>query len=523
MMKDHIKPGRLAFLMIAILLSMFMSSLDQTIVATALPTILKDLGGFNLLTWVYASYILTSTISILVVGRLSDLYGRKLFYLIGITIFVVGSALSGLSHNIIQLIIFRAVQGIGGGALTSLAFASVGDLFTPRERGKWQGIISSSFGIAAVVGPLIGGYLTTAISWNWIFYVNVPIGILAFFLIATEYPVIKMDKKEKIDYSGILFFSIFTVALISALIFGGSLFPWNSYQEYSLLVTFIIFLIIFIWRQKSITYPLLPLSLFKNKSFIYINIVAFLTSFSFLGAIVFLPIYFQYVRGISPTVSGLYLVSLVAGLITTSIVGGQLLTKFGKYKLMILLGIIFASFGFFLISTIKYNTNLFDLNVYMFITGAGLGVLLPVLTIVAQNFFNSSEVGVVTGTLQFFRNIAGAIGLAAMGAVLNNTLISRISANKPGNLPLVLSSKYDTIKNSFNSTSSSFSTDISTKNIPSFLIKYVNEITHAIYVSLTESISYIMIFAAAILLVSIIFAFFIKEIPLRTSHKHENE
>jgi predicted MFS family arabinose efflux permease len=312
------------------------------------------------------------------------------------------------------------------------------------------------------------------------------------------------------------------VALISTLILGGSLFPWNSYQEYSLLITFLLFLIIFIWRQRGISYPLLPLSLFKNKSFIYINIVAFLTSFSFLGAIVFLPIYFQYVRGVSPTVSGLYLVSLVAGLIMTSIIGGQLLTKFGKYKLMILIGIVFASLGFLLISTIKFNTNIFNLNIYMFITGAGLGVLLPVLTIVAQNFFDSSQVGIVTGTLQFFRNIAGAIGLAAMGAVLNNTLISRISANKPSNLPLVLSSKYDTIKHSFSSTSSSFSTDISTKKTPLFLIKYINEITHAISVSLTESISYIMAFAAVVLIISIIFAFFIKEIPLRTSNKHEN-
>ncbi len=521
MINEHIKPGRLKFLMAAILISMFMSSLDQTIVSTALPTILKDLGGFNLLSWIYAAYILTSTIAILVVGRLSDIYGRKLFYLWGIGIFVFGSILSGLSQNITELIIFRALQGFGGGALTSLAFASVGDLFSPRERGKWQGIISSSFGIAAVVGPLIGGYLTDSLSWHWIFYINVPIGILAFILILREYPVIKHDKGETVDYIGISLFSIFTVALISALIFGGSLFAWNSIQEFSLIGTFIVFLVIFIVYQTKAKYPLLPLHLFKNKSFIYINVIAFLTSFGFLGGIVYLPIYFQYVRGASPTMSGLYITSLVLGLISTAIGGGLLLTKYGKYKYLIIVSIIITSVGFFLLSTLTPTTNILLMMVHMFITGIGLGVLLPILTIVAQNFFPVQEVGVVTGTLQFFRNIASAVGLAAMGTILNNSLISRLSYNKPKNLPLAFSRQYDAVQHSFSSTNTSFSTTINgASHVPKYLEKYVHEITHAVYLSLTQSISYLLLFAAVVVAIALIFAILVKEIPLRTDNRN---
>ncbi len=520
-MQQHIKPGRLKFLMAAILISMFMSALDQTIVATALPTILKDLGGFNVLAWIYASYILTSTISILVVGRLSDIYGRKVFYLYAIAIFVLGSMLSGLSHNITQLIIFRAFQGIGGGALTSLAFASIGDLFTPRERGKWQGIIASSFGIASVVGPLVGGYITSTFSWQWIFYLNVPVGIVAFILLYTEYPNIKLEKDEKVDYLGILLFSISIVALVSALIFGGSLFAWASMQEYLLSSTFIIFLIAFIYYQTKAKYPLLPLHLFKNRSFVMVNIVAFLTSFGFLGGVVYLPIYFQYVRGASPTLSGVYLISLVAGLILTSIGGGLILTKFGKYKLLVLAGAIVASIGFFLLSTVSVNINIYLYSVYMFITGVGLGVLLPILTIVAQNFFNASEVGLVTGMIQFSRNIASAVGLAAMGAILNNSLISQFNKNKPANLPKVFSNKYETIKNSLTTSSGSFTTNVSApKNLPSYLIKYVNEITSSVYKSLTASIGNILLFSAIVIVISIIFVFFIKEIPLRTTDTH---
>jgi EmrB/QacA subfamily drug resistance transporter len=519
MLKESINPTRLKLLVFAILLSIFMSSLDQTIVATALPTILKDLGGFNLLSWIYASYILTSTIAILVVGRLSDIYGRKTFYLLGIVVFVLGSALSGLSHNITELIIFRALQGIGGGALTSLAFASVGDLFPPRERGKWQGVISSSFGVAAVVGPLIGGYLTTAFSWNWIFYINVPIGIVAFLLIFKEYPNVKLAKDETVDYIGIVLLTIFTVALISALIFGGSLFAWTSIQEYSLWAIFVVFLAIFVIYQAKVKSPILPLELFHNKSFVLVNIVAFLTSFGFLGGVVYLPIYFQYVRGVSPTVSGLYLISLVLGLILTSIFGGLLLTKYGKYKFLIFMSVIFASLGFFLLSHLGVNTSFLKLSIFMFITGVGLGGLLPILSIVAQNYFPVQEIGVVTGALQFFRNIASAVGLAAMGAILNNTLIRNITLNKPTNLPPVLSSKYDTIKNSFTGTSTTFSTSIPGLNkIPKFLVKYVNEITHAVYVSLSQSVGIVMLFSSIVIIISLVFVIFIKQVPLRTSN-----
>ena len=516
MIRDHINTGRLVFLMSAILITIFMAALDQSVVATALPTILRDLGGFSLLTWVYAAYILTSTIAILIFGRLSDMYGRKIFYLLGIGIFVLGSALSGLSSNIVELIFFRAFQGIGGGAITSLAFASVGDLFSPRERGKWQGIISSMWGIASVLGPVVGGYITDNISWQWIFYINVPIGIIAFILLLSEYPNIKPLKNVHIDYTGIILFTIFTTALVSAFIFGGTILAWTSFTEILLFIVFAVFLIIFIIHQYKIRnkWPLLPLMLFKNKNFVYINIIAFFSSFAMFGGIVFLPIYFQYVRGVSPTMSGLYLVSMTFGLMLTSIVGGFLMSKYGKYKYLIIIGVLSATLGLYLLSFITVNISFTVLLIFLFITGFGLGLLMPTLTIVAQNSFPVDKVGITTGTVQLFRSIAGAIGLGIMGALMNNIFISRLSKNKPHDLPSLLNTKYNAIKTSFSSTSGNV-VNFNMKAIPKSLEKYVLQIIHAVYLSMTQSIGSVMYFASILIGITIIIVILLKEVPLR--------
>lgn len=516
MIREHINTKRLIFLMGAILITIFMAALDQSVVATALPTILKDLGGFSLLTWVYAAYILTSTISILIFGRLSDMYGRKIFYLLGVAVFVIGSALSGISTNIIELIFFRAFQGIGAGALTSLAFASVGDLFSPRERGKWQGIISSMWGIASVLGPVVGGYITDNISWQWIFYINVPIGIIAFILILLEYPNVKPLKNVHIDYIGILLFTIFTTSLVSAFIFGGTILAWTSFLEILLFIVFIVFFIIFIVHQYKIRYkwPLLPLMLFKNKNFIYINILAFFSSFAMFGGIVFLPIYFQYVRGVSPTDSGLYLVSMTLGLMLTSIVGGFLMSKYGKYKYLIIIGVISSTLGLYLLSSITMNMPFTILLIFLFITGFGLGLLMPTLTIVAQNSFPVDQVGLTTGTVQLFRSIAGAIGLGIMGALMNNIFISNLSLNKPRDLPPVLNSRFNTIKTSFSSSSGNV-VNFSTHYVPKFLEKYVLQIMHSVYLSMTQAIGSVLFFAFILMGITIIFVLLLKEVPLR--------
>ncbi len=517
MIREHINPSRLYLLMGAIMLSIFMAALDQTIVATALPDILKSLGGFNLLTWVYASYILTSTIVILIAGRLSDIYGRKILYLIGIAIFVLGSILSGLSGSILQLIIFRAIQGIGAGAMTSIAFASVGDLFTPRERGKWQGLFSSMFAIASVVGPLIGGYLTEHVSWHWIFYINVPIGIVAFLLIANEYPHIVIHKDESVDYLGITLFTILTTALVSAFIFGGTTFAWNSFQEIGLFALFVIFLTVFIISQIKRVHPLLPTYLFSDKNFVIVIVLAFISSFAMYGAIVFLPIYFQYIRGLSPTISGLYLTPMTIGIVIASITSGIIMSKTGKYKFMLYIGIVVASVGIYMLSHITVSSGMLGTVVSMLITGLGLGIFFPVLNIVAQNAFPVAQIGVVTGTLQLFRTIASAIGLSIMGSFMNNFFISALVKNKPSGLPAFLSSAYNGLKNSFSSATGNFS-NVNLSGVPAAFHNFVVEITNAVYTSLTSAISHIMLFSSIIIIVSIIFIFFLKEVPLRTTN-----
>jgi EmrB/QacA subfamily drug resistance transporter len=413
-------------ILFAILMGLFLGALDQTIVSVALPTIVTDLGGQELLTWTITIYLLTSTITVPFYGKLSDLYGRKPLLMIGITLFLIGSALSGLSQNMTQLIIFRGIQGLGAGALFPISLAVIGDLFTPAERGKYQGLFGAVFGLSSIVGPLLGGFLTEQISWHWIFYVNIPIGIAALVVIGRLLPTVKRpDASRNLDFLGA---GVFTVAVGSFLVglTNKQTHDWNTFEVGGLILIGLALGAVFVFIESRAKEPIVPLDLWKIRTYASSIIATFLVSFGFFGAAVFLPQWFQFVQGATPTNSGLYSLALLAGMIISSVGAGILVSRTGRYKALILGGLAVMSVGLVLMSQIRADTPLPVLWVWMFITGLGIGPTLSVFTIVVQNAVPMRALGVATSNLTFFRQIGGSIGLALLGTVFGNRLTEEL-------------------------------------------------------------------------------------------------
>jgi EmrB/QacA subfamily drug resistance transporter len=413
-------------ILFAILLGLFLGALDQTIVAVALPTIITELGGQSLYTWTITIYLLASTITVPFYGKLSDLYGRKPLLLIGISIFLVGSALSGLSQNMTQLIIFRGIQGLGAGALFPISLAVIGDLFSPQERGKYQGLFGAVFGIASILGPLLGGWLTENASWQWIFYVNIPIGIVTLIVIGRLLPTVKRpDASRNLDYLGA---AVFTVA-VGAFLIGltnKQTMDWGTFEVGGLILVGLALWAVFIlieWKAKE---PIVPLDLWKSRTYASSIIATFLVSIGFFGAAIWLPQWFQFVQGATPTNSGLYTLALLAGVITTSVGSGIVVSRTGKYKAVIVAGLAVMALGLFLMSNIQADTPLPVLWAWMFITGLGIGPTLAVFTIVVQNAVPMRSLGVATSNLTFFRQIGGSVGLAALGTIFGTRLAEEI-------------------------------------------------------------------------------------------------
>jgi len=413
-------------ILFAILMGLFLGALDQTIVSVALPTIVTDLGGQELLTWTITIYLLTSTITVPFYGKLSDLYGRKPLLMIGITLFLIGSALSGLSQTMTQLIIFRGIQGLGAGALFPISLAVIGDLFTPAERGKYQGLFGAVFGLSSIVGPLLGGFLTEQISWHWIFYVNIPIGIAALIVIGRLLPTVKRpDASRNLDFLGA---GVFIVAVGSFLVglTNKQGHDWNTFEVGGLILIGLAFGALFVFIESRAKEPIVPLDLWKIRTYASSIIATFLVSFGFFGAAVFLPQWFQFVQGATPTNSGLYSLALLAGMIISSVGSGILVSRTGKYKALILGGLAVMSVGLVLMSQIRADTPLPLLWTWMFITGLGIGPTLSVFTIVVQNAVPMRALGVATSNLTFFRQIGGSIGLALLGTVFGNRLTEEL-------------------------------------------------------------------------------------------------
>ena len=412
----------------AVLLGLFLVALDQTIVGTALPKIVTSLGGNDLYTWVVTIYLLTSTITVPFYGKLSDIYGRRPMLMIGISLFLIGSALSGLSQEMWQLILFRGIQGLGAGALFPIALAVIGDLFTPAERGKYQGLFGAVFGISFLIGPGLGGFLTDNVSWHWIFFVNIPIGLISLAVIWKLLPTIKRsDASRNLDYLGAVVFTVAIGFLLVGLTNKQS-GDWSDWFVGGFIGIGLALSALFALVETRAKEPIVPLDLWKNRTYVSSILSTFFVSFGFFGAIIFLPRWFQVVRHETATASGYLIFPMLIGLIGSSIVAGALVSRTGRYKAIVVAGLISMTVGITLMTQLRADTPYPILFLWMFVTGLGIGPTLSVFTIIVQNAVPFSKLGVATSNLTFFRQIGGSVGLAIAGTLFGQGLTDELPA-----------------------------------------------------------------------------------------------
>jgi EmrB/QacA subfamily drug resistance transporter len=400
-----------------LMLGSFLSSLDQTIVATALPTIVRDLGTASQLSWVVTAYLLASTVATGLWGKLSDLFGRKPAYLTCTAIFLVGSALCGLSQSMLELILFRALQGIGGGGLTVLAQTIIGDIVSPRDRGRYQGIFGAVFGVSSVLGPLVGGFLVDNLTWRWVFYVNLPIGLASLFVTTFALPATSRRRRAQVDWAGAALLTLATSALVLLASLGGTMFAWSSPQVIGFALTAVVAVVGFVIVEAHAAEPILPPRLFANPVFVVASVLSFIIGAIMLGSITFIPTYLQAVKGASATESGLQMLPLMAGVLLTSTASGQIVSRTGRYKALPVVGTAIATLGVFLMSTLTIQTSTSQVGVDLFVFGIGLGLSMQVLTVAVQNVVGVADLGAATSGVSFFRSIGSVLGVAVFGAI----------------------------------------------------------------------------------------------------------
>jgi EmrB/QacA subfamily drug resistance transporter len=553
-MHHHLSLRAKIIIMISVMASMFLVALDQTIIATALGKIVEDFNAFDSLSWIVTAYLLTTTITVPIAGKLSDLFGRRVILLIGVAIFAIGSLLSGMSGDVTQLIFARAFQGIGGGIITANAFTIIGDLFAARERGKWQGMIGAVFGLSSIIGPLLGGWLTDShnifgltTDWRWTFWINVPVGIAAFIIIAIFCPPLKHDRKPIVDYAGAGLLTIALATLVLAVdntesIFAGFLDATGMSLVNLRLIMYTVVVLAtagFIWVERRAKEPVLPPSFFKNRNYVLLITVATLFGAAFLGSILYLTQFNQQVFGATPTESGLMLLPMIAGLMFTAITSGQIISKTGRYKVFMQVGIVLATVMVAVLSTLTPQSPYIYEAVIMVLLGAGLGVVMPVLNLAIQNEFAQHELGAATSSNQLFRSLGSTIGIAVFGAMLTAGLTTGLvgiqnepylaqlrqspTASKIGNfddsntlLNLNAPDVKHKITTGFNTSVSTLPMPVREKVTQEFTqnqTNYSNKITKAF----SDSLQHIFLVSAGLMLVATVLVFMLKERQLKSA------
>ena len=482
-----------------LMLGMLLAAIDQTIVSTALPTIVGELGGLDHLSWVVTAYLLTSTASTPLYGKLGDLYGRKKLFQLAIVVFLLGSILAGLSQNMLQLIVFRAVQGLGAGGLMSLAMAIIGDLVSPRERGRYTGYMGGVFALSSVGGPLVGGFFVDHLSWRWVFYINVPIGAVALFVVAAVLHLPVHRQEHQIDFLGAALLVGTVTSTLLVTVWGGNEYAWTSPTIVALGAIAVVLFLAFLFQERRAEEPILPLRLFRSSIFVVTTVVAFLIGMAMFGALVLMPLYLQVVRAASPTQSGLQLSPLMFGMITMSVISGRLISRSGRYKAFPIVGTAMMAVGLYLLSRLDVSTPRWTASAFMVIVGLGLGLSMQVLTLAAQNASDHRDLGVVTSANTFFRSMGGALGVAIFGSVFSSRLVAHLSSRLPD-----LASQFSGGKFS---------------GSPDRIRSLPPQIREPVLAAFADALQDVFLIAAPIGMMAFVMVLFLKEVPLR-EHAH---
>ncbi len=519
----HLSEKKKITIMIAIMVAMFFSAINQTIIGVAMPRIIAKLGGMDYYTWVITIYLLTMAVASILVGKLSDIYGRKPFILTGIGLFTLGAFLSGLSNDIFQLIAFRGVTGFGAGIIMSTAFTAIGDLYLPRERARWTGLMSGIFGISSVLGPLMGGYIVDHLDWHWVFWVFLPLGIVAFIMIAILFPKVPRREGESIDFIGSGFLTVTIVALLLAFSLAGTgpgKYAWSSWEILGLFGLTVIGLIAFIITESKVKTPVLPLSLFKNDIVTLSNITLFLMSAGMMGVMIYAPFFIQGVKGISPSGSGYMMMPMSLVMVFGTAFAGQFMTRTGKYKGLALAGLAIATAGIFSLHFISPDTPIYLMILFLSIIGIGLGLCMPVFSLIVQNAVPLKQLGVASASSQLFRNLGNTIGVGVLGSIMGSRMTAKMTemfsgeqAADPSQLPPEQAEQFKALMNP-EVLLDQPKLDQIQQQMPADFLPLANKMIEAIRDVFSDALTTTFLAGAIIMTIGIVVALFIRAIPL---------
>nr|BFD90791.1 MFS transporter [Kitasatospora sp. Xyl93] len=483
----------------ALLLAMLLAALDQTIVSTALPTIVSDLGGLEHLSWVVTAYLLASTAATPLWGKLGDMYGRKRFFQASIVIFLLGSVLCGIAQNMGELIAFRALQGLGGGGLMVLSQAIVGDLVAPRDRGRYQGLFGAVFGVTSVLGPLLGGVFVDHLSWRWVFYVNLPIGAVALVVIAAVLHGVEVRREHRIDYLGTVLIASVATCLVLMTSLGGTTWAWASWQIVGLGALGLVLLVAFVRVERTAAEPVLPLRLFRSRTFSLVAVISFVVGFAMFGALTYLPTFLQVVQQVSPTMSGIHMLPMVLGMLLTSIGSGQIVARTGHYRIFPIAGTAVTTVGLLLLSRLDEHSGTAEMSGYFLVFGLGLGLVMQVLVLIVQNSVGYEDLGVATAGATFFRSIGASFGVSVFGTVFANGLRGRLADALAG-VPLP----------------PGFRPEVITAD-PRVIPRLPAAVQPGVYHAYAESITRVFLYAVPVAVVAFVLSLFLREQKLRST------